>query len=277
MDDSIGKEKSMGKYKTILYEKRDKIATLTLNRPEKMNALTDEMMAEIPAALEESDNDPDVRVTIVTGAGPHFCTGYDLEGGSSYADLKVSLQEAMTVARAIRKKYLDIMNSRKPTIAKIRGYCFAGGIYINMMCDVGIAAEDAVFGHTAVQSAGPTGNALFVWLLGPRKAKELLLTGRLITGKEAERIGLVNMAVPPERLDEEVELMARDMASIPLDSSVLTKESIQTALEVMGLYATFRTQSELNALGRYGEALLDINLLRGMTKEKLARLRPKKG
>ena len=263
----------MTKYKDIIYDKKDNIATITLNRPDKMNALSDTLMAELPAALEESDNDKDVRVTIVTGGDRVFSTGYDLEGASSYAELKVDLQTALTISRHIREKYLNIWNTRKPTIARVRGYCFAGGCYLQMLCDVAIAAEDAIFGHPAVASAGPTGMALWTWLLGARKAKELLLTGRFIDAKEAEKIGLINMAVPTEKLDEEVNLMAQDMAAVPLDSSTLHKESINTAIEIMGLTPTFRTQAELNALGRYGSAMLDINVLRGLTKERLKRIK----
>ena len=263
----------MTAYNNIIYEKNGNIATITLNRPKQMNALSDDLMAELPAALEESDNDENIRATIITGGDQVFSTGYDLEGASSYAELDVTLQEALTITRAIREKYLTIWNSRKPTIARIRGYCFAGGCYLQMMCDVAIAGEDAVFGHPAVASAGPTGMALWTWVLGARKAKELLLTGRFIDAKEAEKIGLINMAVPTEKLDEEVNLMAQDMAAVPLDSSTLHKESINTAIEIMGLTATFRTQAELNALGRYGAAMLDINVLRGLTKERLKRMK----
>lgn len=263
----------MGEYNTILYDKNDNIVTVTLNRPERMNALSDELMSELPAAFEEADNDPDVRVIILTGGDRVFSTGYDIEGGSKYAELKVPLQGAIDIARAIRKKYLDLWNTRKPTIAKVRGYCFAGGCYLQMLCDIAIAAEDAIFGHPAVASAGPTGMALWTWILGPRKAKEFLLTGRFVDGKEAEKIGLINMAVPPEKLDEEVDLMARDIAAVPADSATLHKEAINTAMEIMGLTATFRTQAELNALGRYGDAMLDIKYLREATKERLTRMK----
>ncbi|MFC1822164.1 enoyl-CoA hydratase/isomerase family protein [Thermodesulfobacteriota bacterium] len=261
----------MTKYNCIIYEKKDKIATITLNRPEKMNALNDEIMAELPAALEASDNDDDVRVTILTGGDKFFCTGYDLEGASAYTEFNIPIQDSLKIARTQRKKYAEIWNTRKPTIAKISGYCFAGGCYLQMLCDVAIAGYDALFGHPAVATSGPTGMAMWTWILGPRKAKEFLLTGRFVDAKEAEKIGLINMAVPTEKLDEEVNLMAQDMAAVPIDSSTLHKESVNTIIEIMGLSPSFRTQGELNALGRYGEAMLDINVLRGLTKDRLKR------
>lgn len=266
----------MPAFKSIIYAKRGAIARITLNRPDKMNALSDLLMAELQQALEQADGDNDVRVIVISGAGKHFSTGYDLEGGSTYAALDVKLQQALSITRSMRKTYANVWNTRKPIIAQIRGYCLAGGCYLQMLCDLAVASEGAVFGHPAMASSGPTGMPLWLWLLGARKAKELLLTGRLITGKEAERIGLVNMAVPEERLEAEVELLAQDIAAIPQDSATLTKESINTSLEVMGLTATFRTWSELNALGRYGEANLDIAALRAATKKKLERLPKRK-
>lgn len=258
---------------TVLYEKQGRIARVTMNRPEKYNAITDVMVTELLAALERADADPEVRVIILAGAGKHFCTGYDLEGGSSYAKIDVPLQGALSVSRGMRKTYHAIWNTRKPVIARIQGYSIAGGCYVQMLADIAICADDAVFGHPAMASAGPTGMPMFTWLLGPRKAKELLLTGRLIDGKEAERIGLVNMSVPAERLDAEVQLMAEDIASVPMDGATLTKEAINTVTEIMGLSATLRTQGELNALGRYGEANMDLAWLRENTKKMLARIK----
>ncbi|MFC1821907.1 enoyl-CoA hydratase/isomerase family protein [Thermodesulfobacteriota bacterium] len=264
----------MGKYNTILLDIKDNVATITLNRPDKMNAINDELMEELPAAFAEADADEDVRVIVLTGGDKVFCTGYDIEGGDTkYADLDVPIQGALTIARAGREKYLDIINTRKPTIARVKGYCFAGGCYLQMLCDVTIAAEDAIFGHPAVASAGPTGFPLWVWYLGAKKAKEFLFTGRFVDGKEAEKIGLINLAVPPDKLDEEVALMAKDMAAVPTDVITLHKESVNTILEIMGLSASFRTQSELNALGRYGAANLDIEYLRGATKDRLKRMK----
>ncbi len=262
----------MSAYNTVLYEKQGAIARIVLNRPDKLNAISDELMGELQSAIEEADGDADVRVIVLSGAGKHFSTGYDLEGGSSYAEIEQPLQGALSIARSMRKTYGNIWNTRKPIIAAIRGYCLAGGVYLQMLCDIAVCSDDAVFGHPAMASAGPTGMPLWTWVLGARKAKELLLTGRLVDGREAERIGLVNLSVPPDQFDAEVELMAQDVAAVPGDSSTLTKEAINTAVEIMGLSATFRTQSELNALGRYGEAHMDIADLRERTKEKMRRL-----
>jgi len=157
----------------------------------------------------------------------------------------------------MRATYTNIWNSRKPIIAKVHGYCVAGGCYLQMLCDITVAADNSVLGHPAVTTGGVSAMPLWNWLLGLRKAKELLLTGKLIDGREAERIGLVNVAVPPEQLDAEVENMVAQIISVPAGPVTLTKEGLNTAADVMGLAATFRTQGHMNALARFGP---DVNL-----------------
>jgi len=241
---------------TVIYEVKDHIAKIVMNRPEKRNALNHALLRDLDAAFDEAENDPEVRVAILAGAGKAFSAGYDLTG-SPYTSVPEGYDQwttgnALFTLRGISNRYLKIMNLTKPVIAQVHGYCVAAGCYLQMCCDVAIAAEDAILGHPATRSGGVTSMPLWVWFLGPRKAKELLFTSRQVSGKEAERIGLVNMAVPAERLDEEVWKMAQEMAEVPPDGMAILKEAINTHTEILGMGAVFAYHRQLNALGRVG-------------------------
>jgi enoyl-CoA hydratase len=244
------------------------VMSIVLNRPRKRNALNDELIEELKAAIAAADDDRNVRAIVLSGAGEHFSAGFDLKE-SSYAKTDQPLEHYTWMIRNMRSTYQSVWNSRKPTIAKITGYCIAGGCYLQMLCDISIAADDAVLGHPAVVSGGVSAMPLWNWYLGARKAKEMLLTGKLIDGAEAARIGLVNAAVPRDRLDAEVASWVEQIISVPPDASVLCKEAINTAADVMGLSATFRTQGHLSALARYGEIDLDLDGLQAKTHAKV--------
>ncbi len=246
---------------TVIYEVKEHIAKITMNRPEKRNALDYTLLDDLDAAFEEADSDPEVRVVILAGAGPAFSSGYDMTG-SYYISVPEGYDEwttgnALRALRGISERYLKIMNLTKPVIAQVHGYCLAGGCYLQMCCDVAIAAENAVLGHPATRSGGVTSMPLWVTYLGLRKAKELLFTGRLIDGKEAERIGLVNMVVPADKLEEEVWKMAQNLAEVPSDGMAIAKEALNTHAEIMGRGAVFAYHRQLNAMMRIGRKRRD--------------------
>ena len=151
------------------------------------------------------------------------------------------------------------MNVPKPVIAQIHGYCLAAGCYIQMLCDIAIAAEDAMLGHP-VGRGGVDSMPLWVTYLGMRKAKEMLLTQRLVDGKEAERIGLINKAVPPDKLEEEVWNMAKMFTDSSPDAIAVQKEALNVHAEIMGRGALFAYHRQLNALGRVGRRGGGLNL-----------------
>jgi len=261
---------------TVLYEVRENIAKITMNRPDKRNALNHALLRDLDAAFEEADNDPEVKAVILAGAGKAFSAGYDLIG-SPYTSVpegydRWTTGNALRTLRGISARYLRIMNLTKPTIAQVHGYCLAAGCYLQMCCDVAIAAEDAVLGHPATRGGGVTSMPLWVSFLGLRKAKELLMTSRLINGKEAERIGLVNKAVPADRLEEEVWKMAKEMAEVPPDGMIMLKEALNTHALILGMDAVFAYHRQLNALGRIGrgarDSALRLDELRSRTRGK---------
>ncbi len=262
-------------YKTVIYEVKDKIARIIMNRPEKRNALNHQLLADLDAAFEAADTDPNVAVVILSGAGSAFSAGYDL-AGSPYTSVPEGFDEwttanALRTLRGISARYLRIMDLTKPVIAQVHGYCLAAGCYLQMCCDIGIAAENAVLGHpVSGRSGGVTSMPLWVTYLGIRKAKELLFTSKLIDGKEAERIGLVNHAVPPEKLEAEVWELASSLADAPQDSLLMLKEAINTHADIMGRAAVFAYHRQINAMHRVrrkrGETFLDLESLRGRTK-----------
>jgi enoyl-CoA hydratase len=159
------------------------------------------------------------------------------------------------------------MNIPKPVIAQIHGYCLAAGCYLEMLCDIAIAAEDAMMGHP-VGRGGVDSMPLWVTYLGMRKAKEMLLTQKIIDGKEAERIGLVNKAVPADQLEEEVWQMAKLFTDSHPDGIAIQKEALNTHAEIMGRGAVFAYHRQLNALGRVGRSRspLDLDASRQRTK-----------
>lgn len=243
---------------TVIYEVKDKIARITMNRPEKRNALNHALWDDLIAAFDQAENDPEVRVVILCGAGPAFCSGWDLRGGSYYINVPEGYEEwtsgnAMKTLRSISERYLKIMNLPKPVIAQIHGYCLAAGCYLNMLCDIAIAAEEAIFGHP-VGRGGVDSMPLWITYLGQRKAKELLLTQQPISAKEAERIGLINRVVPGDKLEEEVWKMAEAMTEADPDGILMLKEAFNTHAEIMGRGALFAYHRQLNALGRVGRS-----------------------
>jgi len=220
------KERSMD-LECIIYETKEGIATIKLNRPKVLNAMNKQMWLDFQVALEEVKNDPDIKVLIITGEGRAFSTGADLKESKGrtieeYRDYLVGLQE--TSRRIIRFE--------KPTIAAINGYALGSGYELALACDIRIAAEDAQIGSPEVKvTSSVTGGAMRLLqdLVGPGKAKELLFTGDYIDGKEAERIGLVNKVVPLERLMDEAREMAEKIANNSAFSIRMIKKGLQMA------------------------------------------------
>jgi len=214
-------------FECIIYEKEEGIATIKLNRPKVLNAMNKQMWLDFQVALEEVKNDPDIKVLIITGEGRAFSTGADLKESKGrsmeeYRDYLVGLQETS------RK----ILRFEKPTIAAINGYALGSGYELALACDIRITAEEAQIGSPEVKvTSSVTGGAMRLVqdLIGPGKAKELLFTGEYIDGREAERIGLVNKAVPQERLTDEAREMAEKIANNSAFSIKMIKKGLQMA------------------------------------------------
>src|SRR5229473_3359012 len=239
----------MASYQTIVYEKvEDKIFRLTLNRPEKLNALSQQLLAEFELALSEFESDNEASVLVIRGAGRAFSAGYDLQGtqqpgsGFSVSTDRVNLQR--TVARWQR-----LWAVGKPTIAQVHGYCLAGATELAGHCDLVFASEDAQFGHPAGRSLGilPT-LSLWPYLIGIRKAKEYFFTGDSMTAKEALENGLINRVYPREKLEEEVLAYARRVAIVPLDLLTLHKGATNRFVEIMGIYAAEQSAAEYDVI-----------------------------
>ena len=217
-------------FECILYEKDDGVATIKLNRPKVLNAMNKQLWLDFQAALEDAGGDPDVRAVIITGEGRAFSSGADLKESkdrslNDYRDYLEELQEAS------RK----IVRFEKPTIAAVNGYALGSGYELALACDIRIAAEDAQIGSPEARvTSSVTGGAmrLIQNLIGPGKARELLFTGRNIDGREAERIGLVNMAVPGDRLMITAREMAAEIAQNSAFSIKMIKRGLQMSNEV---------------------------------------------
>jgi len=201
-------------YETIIYEKTGPLARITLNRPEAMNTFTRTMFLEVGKALDDAEQDPETRVVIITGAGKAFCAGVDLK--FSQNELK-TLQDKQDLFRLGNKMMLEkIEEMSKPVIAAVNGYCLAGGFELMVATDLVVAAEEARIGdqHINVALFGG-GGCLYrmAMLVGRQKAKEIAFSGKAISGKEAERIGLVNLAVPADQLKGTVDKMAAELST----------------------------------------------------------------
>ncbi|MGQ0587721.1 MAG: crotonase/enoyl-CoA hydratase family protein [Gammaproteobacteria bacterium] len=230
-------------FKTLLYEVRERIAFLTLNRPERLNAIGEHTGRELSEAVARANADDAVHVIVLKGAGKAFCAGYDLkdfaEGDSPWnqgmpwdpmADFRMMKQNT--------DDFMSLWRSYKPTIAQVHGYAVAGGSDIALCCDLAVMAEDARIGYPPARVWGCPTTAMWVYRLGAEKAKRMLLTGDLVDGREARAMGLVLDAVPQERLEARVLELARRMAGVPRNQLMMQKLMVNQAYDNMGLAAT---------------------------------------
>ena len=225
--------------KYIIYEKSDGIATITLNRPEALNALSKEVVEEILRAIEDVRTDEKTRVVVLTGAGEKaFSAGADIKAMAGMTALKARELSSMG-----EKLCVTLENLEKPVIAAINGYALGGGMEVAMACDLRIASENARMGQTEINIGlipGWGGTQRLTRLVGITKAKELVFTGRMIDAKTAEQIGLLNMAVPADKFREVVHQLAVDLASkapvaLKVAKALITKGadmSLSAALEL---------------------------------------------
>jgi enoyl-CoA hydratase len=226
-----------------------RVRRLTLNRPEKRNALSNQLRAELINALQEADRDPEVRVTIVRGAGTCFSSGYDLGTANAGVDLPHFTAEGDGQwPRHVTETWMGIWDLAKPVIAQVHGYCLAGGSELATGCDLVYVAHDAKMGYPAVRFGVPD-MQFHAWMLGMRAAMEMMVTGDSISGDEAVRLGWANRAFPEADLDAEVLHVAERIALIPSDIVSLNKRTVHRAMDAMGMRASIRQGTELCALG----------------------------
>lgn len=211
------------KFTNILLEKKDQVAKITLNRPDKLNAIDMQTIQELAMAVEDIENDDSVRAVVITGAGRAFSAGADLQGVKGQLESPQLLEKFM---RQWHKTYNAIENMSKPTVAAINGFALAGGLELVMVCDLAIAAEGARIGdqHTnfgLIPGGGDTQR--LPRALGSRRAKQLMLTGDWISPTEAERIGLINQVVPADQLEKAV----KELTDKLIDKSPLASKTIK--------------------------------------------------
>jgi enoyl-CoA hydratase len=249
----------MPKFENVIYEIEDGRARITLNRPEKRNALSYQLQAELHDALWEADNDKEVHGVILRGAGKSFCAGYDLapspgtgppagdperkyRGGRGFED------DAWQLERQQRLR-MALFDMHKPVVAQVHGHCLAGGTDIALLCDMIISSDDAVFGFPPARDLGALPNNMWLYNLGPQWAKRLTLSGDTITGTEAQQIGLVLKAVPADLLEAEVEGLMNRFAKIDVELLAANKRIVNLGLELMGARTLQRLAAENDARG----------------------------
>ena len=245
----------MPEFDNILYDVRDGKAYVTLNRPEKLNALSVALQDELAQAMWEADNDTAVHCVVLAGAGRAFSAGYDLTASQTaptetYDRVyrgRVDFDDDTWRMEQAQRARMAIFDMHKPVIGKIHGYCLAGGTDLVLLTDIIIAAEDALIGFPPVRAMGSPPAHMWLYHGGPQFAKRMLLTGDSITGAEAARRGLVYDAVPSAQLDETVEELAGKMAMIDPQLLSANKRIVNLGLEIMGARTLQRLASENDA------------------------------
>src|SRR5213595_1681367 len=221
-------------YSTIILEKLGAVARITLNRPERANALNGAMLGEIGAALDDAEQDATVRAIVVQGAGAAFSSGFDLKEQMERRPTGIAEWEPI-----LRKDFDTVMrfwHLSKPTIAAVRGACLAGACELALACDLTIAADDAIFGEPELKFGAGIVVMILPWLVGPKRAKELILTGAdHIPAQEALGMGLINRVVPAAELEAAALKLARHIAAIDPMLVKRTKRAINRTFEIMGM------------------------------------------
>ena len=243
----------------------DRVGRITLDRPEKMNALSQELLFELNDALHDLEADDSCRAIILRGAGRTFSAGYDLtptQGRGADAVVRrfrgaddkgrrllMGIRSGM---QAITNIHMYFWNMAKITIAQVHGYAVAGGCELAMMADLVVAADDAQLGHPGLRGLG-TSRTGVIWplVIGMRKAKELYYTGENVTGAEAEEIGMINYSWPKDELDDRTIAFADRIAVMSADHLAILKLNMNRFYENMGIYSSVRSSTDMDAAGQF--------------------------
>ncbi len=242
----------------VLYEKDGRIARITLNRPEVMNAINDELPGQLADAVAQADADPDIHVMLLSGNGPGFCAGYDLtfyaEGNGS-GDVTQSMPwdpiKDYSFMWRNTQHFMSLWRAMKPVICKVHGFAVAGGSDIALCADLTLMTEDAQIGYMPARVWGCPTTAMWVYRLGAEKAKRMLFTGDKITGREAADMGLILDAVPSDDLDDAVEALALRMATVPIKQLTMQKMVINQAIEQTGMMQIQRLATVFDGITRH--------------------------
>jgi enoyl-CoA hydratase len=230
---------------TLLIEDRGPVRVLTLNRPEKLNAIDHPTVVALGEAIRAAEVDETVRVVVLTGAGRAFSAGYDLtEEATSELSSLPAWRQALAEDVAMT---MTVWACAKPTVAAVRGYCIAGGLEVAIACDLVVATDDARFGEPEVRYGSGPVTLLLPHTVGPKAASWLLLTGDLVDAHAAKAMGLVNQVVPADGLDAAVEALARKLALVPPAVMAPTKLALRRALQAMGLLQAVEANLDLSA------------------------------
>ena len=228
---------------TVLYAVEGRVATLTLNRPDRLNAIVPALIADLDAALDRAQADDAVHAIRLRGAGRVFCAGYDIDWGSEVmldaeADAPWDpIRDYQTISRFVRA-YMRLWESPKPVIAQVHGFCVGGGTDFALCSDLIVCAEDAYIGYPPARVWGSPTTSMWVYRLGLERAKRLLLTGDALTGRKAADWGLASEAVPADELDAAALALAQRVALLPRNQLHMMKLLVNQAYEQMGLRVT---------------------------------------
>ena len=233
-------------FENIIYERKGQIAYLTLNRPDKLNALNADLMAEFHEAMAVVEADTEVRALIITGAGRAFSCGFDIERNSDYIDPSTATADAWrTRLQGLVETFMTVWNCSKPVIAAVNGYALGGACELVQVCDIKIASDRAILGEPEIRAGFGPPLLITPYSVNLAHAKELLLTGDTVDAHEATRIGLVNRVVPHDSLMAECEKVAKKICLLPQLGVKLTKDSVNRAMEEMGYLHAVRHNLEL--------------------------------
>jgi len=232
----------------IIDEPAGRIRRFTLNRPEKRNALNNEIRDELFAGLREGDQDKEISVMIIRGSGEAFSAGYDLSQPNEAVERSIAKTDGWW-SRHVVNNWFEIWDMSTPVIAQVHGWCLAGGTELANACDLIYVAEDAKIGYPPVRLMSPPDMQWQTWMMGLRRGMEALLTGDHMTGVEAVTSGMANRSFPETSLDSEVLQIATRIAKIPNDLLALNKRAAHRAMEAAGIRNGIRSTADIQALG----------------------------
>jgi enoyl-CoA hydratase len=233
----------------LIDEPAPRVRRFTLNRPEKRNALNDELRGALFAALREGDRNRDVSVMIIRGSGPAFSAGYDLGQPNTPVERAIASNKDGWWSRHVVNNWFEMWDMATPIVGQVHGWCLAGGTELAAACDLVYVAEDAKIGYPPVRLMSPPDMQWQTWLMGMRRGMEALLTGDHMSGVDAVASGAANRAFPADRLDAEVIAIAERIALIPKDLLALNKRTAHRAMDAMGIRTGMRAGADIQALG----------------------------